>query len=246
MISKEEISKISMKTGLNNYQQEKEYFLKLFLFYYFENFEDAVFKGGTCMKFIYNLDRFSEDLDFNITNPELFQKQVGKTLEKIKKIGFKAEFKKEELFNEAYACTIAFEGPLFSGNQTSKNSIRIDAGKRLGTNLEPEWNILESEYPETKKNFLVKTMTLEEILAEKIIALHSRQKGRDLFDTWFLLKKRIKINNKLIEKKAKKIGIKITKKIVSEKDYLRDIKNLTKKYPSYKEAIKKINENQIL
>ena len=32
-------------------------------------FEDACFYGGTALRIFYNLDRFSEDLDFALTSP---------------------------------------------------------------------------------------------------------------------------------------------------------------------------------
>jgi uncharacterized protein len=66
MISKKELQNIAQKNELHLYQQEKEYALKLFLYYYYKKFEDAIFKGGTAIKFCFNLNRFSEDLDFNI------------------------------------------------------------------------------------------------------------------------------------------------------------------------------------
>lgn len=32
-------------------------------------FDGAVFHGGTCLRIVYGLDRFSEDLDFNVFVP---------------------------------------------------------------------------------------------------------------------------------------------------------------------------------
>ena len=81
MISREQLIKIGKTTGLHLYQQEKDYMLKLFLYTYFRLFEDAVFKGGTCIKYVFGLDRFSEDLDFNLLiSPEEFEHQVRRTL----------------------------------------------------------------------------------------------------------------------------------------------------------------------
>jgi Uncharacterized conserved protein len=79
VISIQQLRRIGQKTGLNPYQQEKDYLLKLFLYSYFKKFDDAVFKGGTCIKYLFGLDRFSEDLDFNIIiSPEKFREQVEK------------------------------------------------------------------------------------------------------------------------------------------------------------------------
>jgi uncharacterized protein len=66
MISKEELNRVAQQTGLSLYQQEKDYLLKLFLHFYYKKYDDAIFKGGTCLKYLFGVDRFSEDLDFNI------------------------------------------------------------------------------------------------------------------------------------------------------------------------------------
>ena len=66
MISRETLQKLCRNTGLHLYQQEKDYLIKLFLFYYYRRFEDAIFKGGTALRYLFDTERFSEDIDFNI------------------------------------------------------------------------------------------------------------------------------------------------------------------------------------
>ncbi|MBI5872367.1 nucleotidyl transferase AbiEii/AbiGii toxin family protein [archaeon] len=245
MILKEQLSEIAKQTGLHLYQQEKDYLLKLFLFNYYKHFEDAVFKGGTCIKFAYGLDRFSEDLDFNISNPQKFRRQTHDTLKRIETIGIKTEVIKEELFEKAFTAEINFQGPLFDGRKISLNKFRIDAGLRLGTMLKPEWVLVSSEYPETAKNFLVKCMNAKEMLSEKTLALFYREKGRDLFDAWFLLKKGEVFDKKLFEKKAQKLGKKPILnfgKIVSKKAFEKDMQALTKIKIPYEEIINYLKE----
>jgi len=89
-----------------------------------------------------------------------------KTLKEFELQGIKFKVKKEELFKEAFTAEIILEGPLFNGSKNSMNKFRVDAGKRLGTFNDPQWNLIKSEYPETKNVFLVKTMHEEEILSE--------------------------------------------------------------------------------
>lgn len=245
MISKEQLAGIAKKTGLPLYQQEKDYLLKLFLFNYYKRFDEAVFKGGTCIKYFCGLERFSEDLDFNIKKPKKFQNEVQQTLKQIELIGIAIETKKEELFKEAYAAEFSFQGPLFSGSKNTLNKFRIDAGYRLGTLMEPQWQILSSEYPEMPKNFLIKAMNEQEMLAEKFLAIFERAKGRDLYDAWFLLKKGTKFDFKLFEKKAKKFGKKTAidfNKIVSKKAYENDLTKLSKKFVPYKQIVKELKE----
>ncbi len=160
MITKEELINISKKTGLNLYQQEKDYLLKLFLSSYYKKYDDAIFKGGTCLKYLFGLPRFSEDLDFNISiNPKKYKTQVKNIVRGINRIGIKTNFKKLQVFKDSFTCEIRFEGPLYIGKEKSTNKVRIDAGKRTGTLLEPEWQLVSSEYPETTQNFLVLAMS---------------------------------------------------------------------------------------
>ncbi len=238
MITKKELQNLSKKTGLHLYQQEKEYVLKLFVYYYYKRYEDAVFKGGTALRFCYELERFSEDLDFNIKDTQSFNTQVKKTLEDIKSIGIRAKFSKKEIFKEACTYEIEFHGPLYNGTRQTINKIRIGAGVRLKTKKPPEWKIIKSGIPETPNNFLAKVMDKDEILAEKIIALGNRNKGRDLFDTWFLLEMGLVPDKKLIKKKSRQKEFII---LVSKKEYVRDMQQLTKYPVSFSEAYKKVS-----
>lgn len=244
MISKEELKKITGKSNLNMYQQEKDYLLKLFLYHYYKKFDHAVFKGGTCIKYLYGLDRFSEDLDFNLkVPPKRFGDEVKKTLKEIRLLGINNYFIKEEIFKDAYTCEIAFWGPLSNRSEQTRNKFRIDAGKRTGIINEPGWELITSEYPETPQNFLILVMEEHEILAEKIISLVERNKGRDLYDVWFLLKKGVRVDRKLIEKKAERKQI-LTKikpgNFPTRREYERDIKRLTFKVIPYEQIIKDI------
>ena len=245
MISRQQLAEIARKSGLPLYQQEKDYALKLFLFNYYNQFEEAVFKGGTCLKYLFGLDRFSEDLDFNIRNPKRFRLQVAQVLRQLELLGIKCGIKKEEVFKGAYTIELSFQGPLFTGSSMTLNKFRIDAGYREGTLTKPKWSIVASEYPETQKNFLVKTMSEKEMLAEKIGALFERKKGRDLFDAWFLLKKGIQFDQRLFRQKAGKAGAKPAidfSKIVTKKEYERGMEKLTKRIIPYEQIVLDLKE----
>ncbi len=239
MITEKELININKNSELNLYQQEKDYLLKLFLYLYYKRFDDAIFKGGTAIRFVYNLNRFSEDLDFNIDiSPEKFQIQVKEVLKDLSTIGIINKLKKEEIFEKSYTCEIIFQGPLYKGTSQTRNKFRIDTGLRLKTIKNPEWKIINSEYPETKENFTSKLMGIEEILAEKIIAIFTRDKGRDLYDAWFLLNLNTKINHKLIAQKLKlfdhtKLNM---ENFTKETEYNRDLKHLTQRIIPYNQV----------
>ena len=241
MISRAGLTDIVKRTGLTLYQQEKDYLIKLFLYNYFKKYNSAVFKGGTCLRYLYGTERFSEDIDFNITiQPRKFGEQVAKTLNEVKLVGIKSGFIKMEQFKNAYTAEIWFYGPLYKGTNQTQNKFRIDAGKRGGIIKEPQWELISSEYPETREHFLIQTMDEQELLAEKLKTLFERGKGRDLYDVWFLTKKGVKINLDLFFKKGgKKSNL---SKIPSKKEYERDMEKLSNRMIPYAQIKRDLNK----
>jgi predicted nucleotidyltransferase component of viral defense system len=241
VISLEQLKGLARKNGLTVYQQEKDYFLKLFLYEYFRRYQDAIFKGGTCLRYLFGIDRFSEDLDFNLkASPEKFKVQARKVIKELGSIGIESYFIKEEEFEDAYTCEIGFNGPLYQGTPQTRNKIRIDAGKRIGTLREPEWRMIPSEYPETREQFLVLAINEEEMLVEKVIALMERRKGRDLYDVWFLLEKGVRFDKGLLNKK----GVSKVEfgRFPSEAEYERDMRRLTSRVIPYAQVVRGIQK----
>ncbi|MEK6921409.1 MAG: nucleotidyl transferase AbiEii/AbiGii toxin family protein [Nanoarchaeota archaeon] len=241
MISKQELNKIAMHTGLPLYQQEKDYFLMLFLYFYYKRFDTALFKGGTCLRYLFNIGRFSEDLDFNTKFPQQFQKQVRETAQQFTSIGIQAYFRKEELFSDAYTCEIGVLGPLSDGRKQTENKFRIDAGYRTGTFEKPTWKMIKSPYPETTAQYLVLTMDVQELFVEKLLALFNRNKGRDLYDVWYLLQSGVVFDALLFEKKRKKEKISLKKvTFLSKAVYERDMKQLSSHLIPYEQVEKEV------
>jgi len=239
VISIQQLRAISRRTGLNLYQQEKDYLLKLFLFAYYKANQDAVFKGGTSLRYLYGIDRFSEDLDFNLrVDSGTFRTQVSKVLKELNLMGIEAGFKREEEFKDAFTCEINYKGPLYEGPSSSRNKIRIDAGTRSGMLKEPEWRLIASEYPETKERFLVLVMNVEEMLVEKIAALTERKKGRDLYDVWYLISTKVAVNRELLSKRSQREFD--PHLLVSKEAYERDMRRLTSRVIPYEQVVKDI------
>lgn len=248
MISREKLKNISKGTSLHLYQQEKDYLIKLFLFNYFRRYDDAVFKGGTCLRYIYGTDRFSEDIDLNLTiSPKVFKDQVEKVLEEFGRLGIESGFIKEEIFDEAYTCEIWFYGPLYKGSNQTQNKFRLDAGRRGGILAEPKWRLIGSEYPETKDKFLVQVMDEDELFIEKIITMLTRSKGRDLYDVWYFLMNDMVPDPVLFEKKLttlKKEGVLKEEfnwdSYPSKEEYQRDLKRLVTVLIPYSQVITEV------
>jgi predicted nucleotidyltransferase component of viral defense system len=80
MISREEITKISLEMGLEASEIEKDYVLSWILAAISQNEELSdkwLFKGGTCLrKCFFENYRYSEDLDFTIANKVAFDLEM--------------------------------------------------------------------------------------------------------------------------------------------------------------------------
>lgn len=139
------------------------------------------FKGGTVCYLLYQLPRFSIDLDFNL----LDEKKKSLVFEKIKKI-LEKYGKLKEAREKRF--TLFF---LLSYGEESKN-IKVEISKRKFPG-----------YYEVK-NYLgipVLVMKKEDIFAYKLTALLGRREmaNRDLFDLWYFLKNNWPLNKELLE-----------------------------------------------
>jgi len=201
VISRQELQNLTRLTGFDLWQTEKDYLQHLFLFFLSKEMKrELVFKGGTALQKIYGLNRFSIDLDFTSTNDE-----DGEIVKKVSKnmsdFGFDTKISKTEKFREL-SKTIAFKinGPLYDGTEKTLTTLRVEISLRKDLILEPEVKETVPIYPDVKP-YLILVMRLEEIAAEKIRAILWRSKARDVYDLWFLIKKKVAVDFNLINKK---------------------------------------------
>lgn len=185
---------------------EQDYIQALFLQKLYSQTEGLVFKGGTFLKHAHGLDRFSDDLDF--TRREEFENIVPalkEAAESLSDYGVEAEVDSIEENDVSASCRLIYRGPLYDGSQHSRGSIEIDVSKREDVLTEPEWIRLFFEYPEIR---VVNALGLsrEELLAEKLRALATRDKARDLYDCWYLINQGIEPRNELFKQKMEVVG----------------------------------------
>ena len=167
-------------------------------------FEHAAFYGGTALRILYGLNRFSEDLDFSLlrVNKDFQLDKYLRALEKeVWAFGFKATV---ELKNKSFASVVqsAFlktetAGALLTITSDEAISRGVPAGKLLKIKLEvdteppPEFET-ETKYLLHPISFGVRTYTLPDLFAGKMHAILCRQwknrvKGRDWYDlVWYI------------------------------------------------------------
>ena len=213
MLSLKEIQNIAGIKGIKNIgNAEKDYLLDMILLLISRNTKnELVFKGGTCLCKFYNLERFSEDLDFTLKEKLDVNILLDKILSNLSLFGINAEIKeKKEIYNSSLI-TLKIKGPLYTGNHLSFANIKIDINKKSKIELEPELKNYSSLYQDIP-SFSIKIMNKEEILAEKVRAIITRNSARDLYDLDFLLKNKTEINLNLINKKLSYYNKKFSKK----------------------------------
>ena len=201
--------------------------LVLFSLYQARFFEGVVFYGGTALRIIHGLDRFSEDLDFTVREQvgEFSFRSFGETIIRgLENFGIEAVFENQEHRSAGQGIArsnirtgpisdILSVGPsgslegisrLFPANQTVRIRLEVDTGPP-GSFLEESVFLL---YPIA---FPVMTMSLSSMFAGKMHALlcrpwRGRVKGRDWFDFVWFLQKRVSLNLGYLEDKLRGSG----------------------------------------
>lgn len=202
MITRHELLDIAKLRGMFNVgYAEKDYLLDLILFSISRNVkQELIFKGGTALYKFYKFERFSEDLDFS----EIKQVDVANLIKRIcidlSKFGLQSEVSDiREPFNSVLL-TFRINGPLYDGRKQTASTIRVDINRKSLVEIQPLRLRLTSLYSEIPP-FYVLVMCQKEILAEKIRAIITRNKARDLLDAFMLIREDVDIDEKLIEKK---------------------------------------------
>lgn len=198
MLDKEAAQDLAKDLKIDLFTVYREYLQLLFLKYFYakKGSEKVFFKGGTAIRFLFGSFRFSEDLDFTgLLSPSELSDLVRKTIRKLNREAEGATFKKIESIADSFSGRIFQELPDFGFPLT----IRIDISLREKL-FNTTSSYIETIFP-VGAYPLVTHLEAKEILAEKIRALIIRGRGRDVFDLWFLLTKKIPIDWSLIDKK---------------------------------------------
>jgi len=241
MITREELSELKEKKKTSLYYVEKEYLQYIFLNALFKHNEDFAFKGGTCLRICYGLERASEDIDFST---QLKSREIKPIVERclhdfdLLNIRYKVYAEKKFLDNVRFE--IRFEGPLFTGQLSSTNTLKIDFNYQKAKYIVVK--VVAKIFSDVPL-FTLRAVDEKEIFAEKIRTLANRGQPRDLYDIWMLSNKGVEFDNVLIVKKLKEERSVLTETMFpSKEEYERDLKNLVVVVPPYEQVRKEVNE----
>ncbi len=216
MITGEQLEELSKFYKIDGFSILREHLQLVFLNYFYqqEKSKNCFFKGGTAIRLLLNSPRFSEDLDFSTT---LSRQNIKNLLSDIL-----AEVRKEIPSLEIR--------PLYSGKETERYRLRYQGSEtkypltirldfnRIKKELRTEVSSLQTRFPIVIFP-LIRHLTSQAILIEKIKALETRSKPRDLFDVWYLLELGIKpkgeINKEELIRKIKHLSLQKLKRSLS-------------------------------
>jgi predicted nucleotidyltransferase component of viral defense system len=205
MISKEDLMRIAKLNGLKAFQQEKHYIQTMVLRSIYANTNELAFKGGTSLWFFHGLNRFSEDLDFTFIRRKGKReglKNLPVAVEKdLEVYGIDSEIRILNDGEISFSFRVGAEGPLFT-KEIERSFVRVEISKREEVKKKPDVIELDANYTDILP-FFVLVMNTEEIMAEKVRAIFTRNRARDIYDLWFLLRKGIRFDLNLANEKLR-------------------------------------------
>lgn len=207
-------------------------------------FKHAAFYGGTALRILHNLPRFSEDLDFSLlkSNPEFNLKPYEEAIiSTLKAFGFDVTIEIKEKNNSSAIASAFVKGNtiehLININAPKDITSKIHRDQAVKIKLEVDTNPpLEFETANvirlTPRPFSINAFSLPSLYAGKMHAIlcrawSTRPKGRDWYDlVWYIandfeldskhLKSRLSQSCKYLEENNIQIPTKLTKQTIKD------------------------------
>ena len=177
-------------------------------------FKNLAFCGGTALRVLYNLRRFSEDLDFLLINKESyrFNSFIEKIIYELGKNRFSLDIKKgkEKIIQSAM---FKFKDILFALGLSNLKSEKLSIKLEVDSNPPKGWN---TDISLVNKDFVftVTHLDIPSLYATKLHACFFRKytKGRDFYDLlWYLGKKSLPnfklLNNAIKQTEHRKANV---------------------------------------
>jgi len=173
-------------------------------------FEKAAFYGGTCLRIFYDLDRFSEDLDFSLLHPDAdfsLDKYLDAIRNEFEALGMHVSIKEKRKSKDTHVDSAFLKSetiwrelvlesiiPQNAVEEYANVKIKIEVDTMPPGQFQTEEKLLLRPF-----SFYVKCFSLPDLFAGKMHALLFRKwktnvKGRDWYDFEWYVKKRIVLN----------------------------------------------------
>ncbi len=201
-------------------------------------FEKAAFYGGTALRILHQLDRFSEDLDFSLLTPDStfdlksYEKSVQQELESL---GFTAQVEKKRkskssTVDSAFIKINTIQHLLLIGvPELACKGMHPDEVIKVRFELDidppPDSATTESRLLFLPRPFSVKSYRIEDLFAGKVHAALYREwkgrvKGRDWYDLVWFVSRGIRINLRYLEQRMRQNGYWVSNRELTHADLL--------------------------
>ncbi len=175
---------LAAKTGLGLKYLSKEERISILLEQISDLFPEAILKGGTALNRIYlaklKVNRFSEDVDLDFASDAGLNEKISAIKQRVGKIsGFDVEGPRILHRTLRFDCRYANE---FG----EKDVVWLEFYLTKTQFLSAEKALVKSPFMETHPS-LVRTYSLEDLIARKLIALYDRTEGKDIYDIFYSL-----------------------------------------------------------
>ena len=196
-----ELGRYVGSTGHTLGHVEKDYLQHIVLAAYSRDLAGhLVFKGGTALQKRGVVARFSEDLDFTMTGEVEAEKLQRSAVQALEAYNYTARTDGEKEDERGISFRLRIEGPLFNGHRNSLASLRVEVSKREKVLLPASRDEISPPYTDVMP-YVLRSMDLGEVLAEKVRTLATRSKARDLYDVAQLTGKGVTVDMDIVEKK---------------------------------------------
>ena len=176
-------------------------------------FDHAAFYGGTCLRLFHNLPRWSEDMDFSLTekrNDIHLENYFDAIREEFKLAGFDVTITKKEkkAFGRVESAFLKENTEAYDIKFQTKKSVKV----KIELDTDPplmfatEQKLLIQPY-----SFMTRCFTLSDLFAGKMHALvyrawQRRVKGRDWFDFEWYVRNQIPLDFKHLQERIKEFS----------------------------------------
>lgn len=177
-------------------------------------FEVAAFQGGTSLRILHKLPRFSEDLDFILKETDRtfdWDRYLGPLSEGLREFGLHSQVLNKSRMDQAVRKAVLKDDSI--SNQLNLSFIQGPSGRSLKIKLEvdvdpPAGSGFDYSYLDFPLDFEVCHQDLSSNFALKIHALLCRSfvKGRDWFDFAWYVKQNVSPNYRLLEAAIEQAG----------------------------------------
>jgi predicted nucleotidyltransferase component of viral defense system len=215
---------IATKDDLNNATHEVMQQITLAGLHRNGFFDKAAFYGGTCLRIFHGLQRFSEDMDFSLLQPDknfALENYFDPIISEFKAFG------KEVVINKKMKTTQTNVESAFLKENTEIYDLQFTTEKRIKIKIEVDTQPPSAFTTEYKLlllpfSFMTRCYSLSDLYAGKMHAFlfrnwQNRVKGRDWYDLEWYVRNNVALNFNHLQKRTEQINA------LSEKEFTPDI-----------------------